>query len=165
MRLIFAFIDDSLLILGAIFLGEYLRFWGEYAYAVRGGYSLWKIIVLVLLIQIAFYYFDLYEAKVFRARIKMSILLLESLGMAFLLLSLVYYLIPPLAIGRGILAISLIFIGAFAFLWRLLYIRIFGRIIKERILIVGTGELAKKITKEVYENGQDDFEIIGFVAE
>jgi len=38
-------------------------------------------------------------------------------------------------------------------------------VFKERILIIGTGELAKSIQKEILENGQDSFEIVGFVDE
>ena len=164
-RLILPFINDSLLILVAFFLGGYLRFGGDYDYAIPAEYSFWKMIVFVPLIQIPFYYFDLYEMKVFRAGIKMAVLLLESLGISFLLLSIVYYLIPALAVGRGILALSLILFGPLAFLWRLLYRRISRNTAKERILILGTGKLAKEITKEVYENGQDNLEIIGLVDE
>jgi FlaA1/EpsC-like NDP-sugar epimerase len=164
-RLILALIDDTVLILIAIYLGGYLRFWGENHYVVLTGYSFWKSIVFVLLIQIPFYYFDLYRGKNFRATIKMAVTLLESLTISFLLLSILYYLIPVLAVGRGLLGIGLILIWVFAFLDRFLYVRICGSLIKERILIVGTGEMSKKIIKEIYENGKDDFEIIGFVGE
>ena len=39
------------------------------------------------------------------------------------------------------------------------------KMVKERILIVGTGELSRKIVGDIYENGRDGFEIIGFVEE
>jgi FlaA1/EpsC-like NDP-sugar epimerase len=40
-----------------------------------------------------------------------------------------------------------------------------ARTFKERILIIGTGEMAKKIKEELLENGHDGFEIVGFVDE
>jgi FlaA1/EpsC-like NDP-sugar epimerase len=77
-----------------------------------------------------------------------------------------YYVLPVLTIGRGIFAISLFVILLFSFLWRLLYALMFKALAnKERILIVGTGELAKKIRGEILENGYDGFEIVGFIDE
>jgi len=146
-------------------MAEVLRFWGVDFHIIRTQHSIWKSIVSILVIQIAFYYFDLYDPKNFRINLKMSFLVLESLGVSFLLLAILYYSFPTLAIGRGILAISLIFIFVMAFLWRGIYARLWRKMIRERILIVGTGELSEKVTKEIYENGQDSFEIIGFVAE
>jgi FlaA1/EpsC-like NDP-sugar epimerase len=90
---------------------------------------------------------------------------LKSLGISFLLLPILYYSIPPLAIGRGILGLILIMIFPLAFFWRLILAGICRKIIKERILIVGTGELSQKIVGDIYENGRDSFEIIGFVEE
>jgi FlaA1/EpsC-like NDP-sugar epimerase len=122
--------------------------------------------VVVLVIQIAFYYFDLYDLRIFRERKKMGILLLESLGVSAIFLAVVYYFIPLLTIGRGIFAISLILVFVFTFLWRLLYaMALKAWVNKEKILIVGTGELAKKIRGEILENGYDGFEIVGFIDE
>jgi hypothetical protein len=32
-------------------------------------------------------------------------------------------------------------------------------------LIIGTGDLAQKIQKEILQNGQETFEIVGFIGE
>jgi FlaA1/EpsC-like NDP-sugar epimerase len=122
--------------------------------------------LIVFVIQIAFYYFDLYELRNLREGIRVAILLLGALGVSSLFLGVVYYSIPSFAFGRGILTISLLNILILAFLWRFIYIRIAKiRIFRERILIVGTGELAKKIIKEISENEQESFEVVGFVSE
>ncbi len=64
------------------------------------------------------------------------------------------------------LAISLDLILIFTFLWRIIYSYILkGWPTKERILIIGTGDLAKKIKSEILENGYDGFEIVGFIDE
>ena len=36
---------------------------------------------------------------------------------------------------------------------------------KEKILIIGTGELAKKVKSEILDNGYEGFEIVGFIDE
>ncbi len=164
MKVILAFVDCILIIVG-VFVGEVLRFGEQYRYVVMREYTVWKIIAFVLVIQIGFYYFDLYELIYLRKGKKITRLLLESLGISFLLLAIVYYSVPRLAMGRGILGLSLMVIFALAFSWRLIFARLSKNIIKERILIVGTGELSKKIVGDIYENGRDIFEIIGFVEE
>ncbi len=161
---ILALVDCIVIIVG-VFVAEVLRFREEYRYIVMREYSIWKIIAFVLMIQIGFYYFDLYELIYLRKKKKIAFLLLESLGISFLLLAIVYYSIPPLAMGRGILGLSLMVIFVLAFFWRLIFGSLCRNIIKERILIVGTGEVSKKIVGEIYENGRDSFEIIGIVEE
>jgi FlaA1/EpsC-like NDP-sugar epimerase len=147
-------------------MGIFIRFWGSTDYFLEGKYINLKIMLPVLVIQIAFYYFDLYDLKNLRERKTMIVLLLGSIGVSSIFLALVYYLIPALVIGRGIFAISLSLIFLFTFLWRLLYVRLSKiKAFKERVLIIGTGELAKKIKREIIENGYDGFEIVGFIDE
>ena len=94
----------------------------------------------------------------------MGFLLLGSLGVSTICLAVIYYLIPFLTMGRGIFAISLFLILIFTYSWRLLYLlKSLGP--KEKILIIGTGELAKKIRGEILDNGYEGFEIVGFIDE
>ena len=159
-------ITDSLFILLGVLIGAYIRFWGNLAIFLDGKYPTLKIVLYLLVIQTTLYYFDLYGIKYFRERKTMFILLLGSLGVSSMFLALVYYLVPILSIGRGILAISLSLIFIFTFLWRVLYAWLSkSNTFKEKVLIIGTGELAKKIKKEILENGSDSFEIIGFIDE
>jgi len=54
----------------------------------------------------------------------------------------------------------------FTYLWRVFYsyvLKSWGP--KEKILIIGTGELAKKIKSEILDNGYEGFEIVGFIDE
>jgi FlaA1/EpsC-like NDP-sugar epimerase len=96
----------------------------------------------------------------------MGILLLGSLGASSILLVVIYYFFPSLAVGRGIFALSLFLILIFTFSWRVVYSYTSKAwVSKERILIIGTGELAKKIKGEILENGYEGFEIVGFIDE
>ncbi|MGZ6203204.1 MAG: hypothetical protein ACXWM6_17005, partial [Thermodesulfobacteriota bacterium] len=108
-------------------------------------YPVAKIMLVLFLIQMGFYYFGLYDPRLYEKRKKMFILLLESFGASSILLFVIYYLIPPLQIGRGVFVISLVLIFIFSFFWRLLYVRVVkSKAFKERILIIGAGALAKK---------------------
>jgi len=157
---------DSLLILIGIFAGGYIRFWGENSFLFNMDLLILRVMFVVLVIQIALYYFDLYDLKIFRDSMKMGFLLLESVGVSAIFLAVIYYFIPALMIGRGIFAISLFLILLFTFLWRFVYTSMFKAfMVKEKILIVGTGALAKKIKNEILENGYDGFKIVGFIDE
>jgi FlaA1/EpsC-like NDP-sugar epimerase len=92
--------------------------------------------------------FDLYDLKIFRSNIELTIRLFQSLGIASVVLSLIYYLFPDLIIGRGIFFISLILMGMIIVLWRLLYNHLLRtKNLDQRILIVGTGTLAKTLQR------------------
>lgn len=96
----------------------------------------------------------------------MGFLLLGSLGASTIFLAVIYYIVPFLTVGRGIFAISLFLILIFTYSWRILYSygsKSWGP--KEKILIIGTGELAKKIRGEILDNGYEGFEIVGFIDE
>jgi FlaA1/EpsC-like NDP-sugar epimerase len=157
---------DSLLIVIAVILGTYIRLWKDNIDITEIANFELKFMAIVFIIQLVFYYVDLHEVRNFKEKKKLMILLIGCLGASSVILSVLYYFMPFLTIGRGIFIISLILIFVFAFHWRLLYAWLSRKkAFKERILIIGTGDLAKMIRKEVLENGNDGFEIIGFIEE
>jgi FlaA1/EpsC-like NDP-sugar epimerase len=168
LRVILAFFDCPLIIAGVfsgVFMGGILALGAPYSDIVISRYAVWKIIAFVLVIQITFYFLDLYDVIDLREPKKIALSLLKSLGISFFVLAIVSYSVPTLAISRGILGLSLMVIFALVFFWRLVFAGICRNIIKERILIVGKKDLSQKIAREIYENGRDTFEIIGFVEE
>lgn len=168
LRVILAFFDCLLIIAGVflgVFIGGVIGLGAGYRDIVISQYAVWKITAFVLVIQITFYFLDLYEVIYLREPKKIALSLLKSLGISFLVLAILSYSVPPLAVSRGISGLSLMVIFALFFSWRLIIAGILRNIIKERILIVGTGDSSQKIAREIYENGRDTFEIIGFVEE
>lgn len=157
---------DGLLICTCVLLGGVLRFAGEISQLAYVEALTSKILVILSVTQFTFYYFDLYERRVFRERISMTIALLKALAVSSALLAILYYPFPSLAMGRGALALGLGMVFFSALSWRLLYVWLLKTPgLKERILIIGTGEMARRMAKEIYENGQDSFEIVGFIHE
>jgi len=162
---IFAFID-GLLIISGVLLGGILRYWGGEGIRYQLDYFGWKLMVIISVMQTVFYYFDLYEFRNFGRRIKTAVLMVESLGVSSVILAVIYYFSPFLAIGRGFFTISLLAIFLLNFAWRLIYPWIIKKsMVKEKILIVGTGDMAKRIQNEILQNGQDGYEIVGFIGE
>jgi FlaA1/EpsC-like NDP-sugar epimerase len=163
--LVFAFIDCSLILI-SLLLSIYLRFSGFAHFFSSDGYSILKVISVVLVIQLSFYYFDLYDPSIFSDRKKMFILCIASLVASSVVMAIVYYLIRSLVIGRGVFFITLLFVLISCFLSRLLYGSLFRLdAFRERVLVLGTGPLAKKIESELTNNGYHGFEIVGFIDE
>ena len=157
---------DSLLILGGVFLGGYLRFMQIPVSVYQQELFVFKAMLVVLVVQVCFYYFELYDSKRFRRKLRMAMLLLGVLAVSAIILTILYYFVPLLALGRGLFAISLTLVGIFTFLWRVIYTHALKHfVLKERILIIGTGDLAKKIKSEILDNGYEGFEIVGFIDE
>jgi sugar transferase (PEP-CTERM system associated) len=165
-RKIAFFFLESVFIGGMVILGAYLRFLGNPASFHQYEYLILKAFLIVACVQLSLYYFDLYDLKAFRSNLELGIRLLQSLGVSSILLAFLYYLFPPLIIGRRIFLISLGFIGAIIVSWRIIYNHILKtRQLDQRILIIGLGPLAKNIAKEIVERVDTGFKVIGFITD
>jgi len=165
-RKIAFFFLESLFIGGMVILGAYLRFLGHPAGFYQYEYLILKAVLIVACVQLSLYYFDLYDLKAFRSNIELGIRLLQSLGVSSILLAFLYYLFPPLIIGRGIFFISLGFMGVVIVSWRIIYNHILKtRQLDQRITIIGSGPLAKNIAKEIVESVDTGFKLIGFITD
>jgi FlaA1/EpsC-like NDP-sugar epimerase len=152
------FLIDSIFIMGTVMLGAYLPFWGDPTRFVTYGYLFPKTLLIMATIQLSLYYFDLYDFKIFRSNLELVIRLLQSLGVASIVLAVIYHLFSNLIIGRGIFLISLGFMGGVIVSWRIIYNYILRtRQLDQKVMIIGSGGLAKNIAREIL-----DREDIGF---
>ena len=125
-----------------------------------------KALVSAALIQICLYYSDLYEDYAMRRRIEIFLRFGQAFITSILLLSLVYYAIPELTVGRGILSIYLPLGFVVLLGWRTLYLWIAGRdALADNVLIVGTGPSARLIAQEMLRRTPLGFKVVGFVGE
>jgi sugar transferase (PEP-CTERM system associated) len=89
----------------------------------------------------------------------------EALGAGCLLLGLLYFLVPGLLIGRGVFLIAMALTAASVLAVRLTLDtawRMSG--LSQRILIVGTGPLARTVQQEIRRREDLHSEVLGFVA-
>jgi len=165
-RKIAFFFLESVFIMAMVIAGTYLRFLGDTARFLAYEGLFFKALLIVGSAQLSLYYFDLYDLKIFRSNLELAIRLLQSLGVSSLLLAVLYYLFPFLIIGRGIFLISLGFIGAIIVSWRIIYNRILKtKQLDQKIMIIGSGPLAKSIAKEIVERVDTGFKVIGFITD
>jgi FlaA1/EpsC-like NDP-sugar epimerase len=165
MNYIFAFID-GLLVMSAVLASLTIFPMGRFGPFLSGSYPVVKIMLVVIVVEMTHFYLDLLDLKFIRGRIQMSLRLCKALGVYTLILVLIYFMYPIVAMSHKTLFLSLGLIFSITFLWRFLYPWIASNVLfKERVLIIGTGDLAMKIYREMRENGLDAYEIVGFVDE
>ncbi len=164
-RMVFVSLE-SLLFIGMVILGTYLRFLSDISIFITYENLLPKVLLIVATIQLCLYYFDLYDFKIFRSNLELAIRLLQSLGVSSIILSILYYVFPMLIIGRGIFLIGLTFVGAVIVSWRMGYNYFLKtRQSDQRIMVIGSGLLAMSIAREILERGDIGFKVIGFITD
>ncbi|MGQ9647307.1 MAG: TIGR03013 family XrtA/PEP-CTERM system glycosyltransferase [Thermodesulfobacteriota bacterium] len=157
---------ETAFILGMVLLGAYVRFLGDPADLFSDQYLFLKALLIVAAVQLSLYYFDLYDLRIFRSNVELSIRLLQSLGVSSILLAVLYYLFPFLIVGRGIFLVSLCFMGAVIVSWRIIYHRLLRtKQLDQRIMIVGSGPLAKNIAREILDKADTGFDVVGFITD
>jgi len=99
---------------------------------------------------VSFYYNDLYELRAWRDIRGMAPRLVQSLGVTFLLVGGAYALLPGVEVSPPLMiGLFLLVIGLVVPLRAVSYGLIARRAAPERVLILGTGPLARKIAEEI----------------
>jgi sugar transferase (PEP-CTERM system associated) len=166
-RIIWLLLADAAIVYGGIIAGMYIRlgFSGsEYQLNERSGWL--KIGFATCVCLLVFYFYDLYEYTVMSNRRELMLRLVQAIGIAWILLALVFYFVPPLLIGRGVSVISVFVVLALLLVWRVLIHLLTGHPeIGEKILVVGTGRAALDTAEAVWERRDAGYRIVGFVTD
>jgi sugar transferase (PEP-CTERM system associated) len=153
-----------------VFSGELLLIFGSVALAAALQRTpdltsnLWKVLLVTLVCQISLYYNDFYDLTLVRSNRELIVRLLQAAGAASIVLAAVYFVLPDLMIGNGIF-VSALFVFLVAILgWRLLFNHVSGSIrLQEQVLFVGTGATARKVARQVLDQQEFAYHIIGFI--
>lgn len=163
-RILFVLVDTTL-ILGAVAIGTYLRFWIDEFYIVLP-YFVARGFVFAFVFQMSLYYFELYDFKIIRDPASFSYCFAQSVATTIIVLTVLYYIFPILTLGRGVLLFTVFLSVSATFLWRLIYRSLVrASQFSERIIILGTGDFAKEIAREIHDKKDSGFEVIGHIDE
>jgi sugar transferase (PEP-CTERM system associated) len=160
--LIFA---EALLMFGGMVAAAEIRLGMDDAYyelVARNGF--YKAALATAFCLGAFYLYDLYDFVVMHDRRELVLRLIQALGLAWVALAIVFYMLPQLMLGRGISLIALPLALALMVGWRVSIHWLLGHpLVGERILIVGSGAVAVEIAREVLDRRDAGYRIVGFV--
>ena len=121
-----------------------------------------KVLLVSVAVVLCMYYFDLYDTSILINHREVLIRIFQTLGTVYSFSVLLYYLYPPLELGRGIFVIGLVFTAMLLLLWRILFSKING--VPEfaaRALILGGGPLAELLESEFESRTELGIRIVG----
>ena len=165
-RTLLLLFGEAALVYVAIIAAVYLRVGAVNAYyelVMRHGY--WKAGVATCFCIAAFYLFDLYDFVVMHDRRELVLRLVQALGLAWIALALSFYFYPALMLGRSIALIALPLALTFMVAWRVSIHWVLGHPgFGERILIVGSGDAAVEVAREVLNRPDAGYRVVGFIG-
>ena len=128
--------------------------------------ALWKIAVITALCQLCFYYNDLYDLTTVNSRRELIVRLLQASGAASIVLAILFVVAPNLVIGGSTFVSSIVMFVVAILAWRLIFLYL-GRLhqLQERLLIIGTGPTARKVARQVLDQHDFAYRIVGFIDE
>jgi len=163
-RKIIFFIGECLLVISSVVLA--LRYFNKLDFYLTKPYLLLiKILMIVAVYQVSLYFSDFYTSGTTWNYKKVVLRLITSLFIAFLIVPLVYTLTPLTLFDINVLTAISIFALLSLLPWRLFYTWFLSLDrYKKRVIILGSGKLARDITREILKEKELSLNVIGFIS-
>ncbi len=180
LKTLLLFVAEAGLIISVVLLSLYLQFPEHYESILFRQRGLLKTVFTTVICQFVFYLFDLYNVAAPRSKRELLTDLFRAVGMASLLLGIVFFLRPTLLLGyfeeiegkgvvrygNGVPIIAMIMALSLMIVWRLgIHWVMRHPRMGERILIIGTDTLAKDVAREAMLRRDLGYKVVGFVSE
>lgn len=124
-----------------------------------------KTIIITVTYLVTFYYFSLYTPELFSPGRNMVVRLFQASVVASIALFSIYFIFPELKTWRGILLLNIFILPVVILAWRMLISKWMNvKLPGSRVLIIGSGELAKKIGGEIFHKSTEHgLKLVGFI--
>ena len=165
MRRLSLVVAETTLLLVVGLTAAYLRLTHDLSYELSERQGWLKLILTTLVIQLSFYLFDLYSLPATRDYQRVVINLAKALGAATVLLSILFFALPVLELGRGVFLVGLSLTFVVISAWRKLVAWSTGHPqlgVRERVLILGSGRQAIEVAQATLERRNAGFHVVGF---
>ncbi|NVM21505.1 MAG: TIGR03013 family PEP-CTERM/XrtA system glycosyltransferase [Desulfobacterales bacterium] len=155
---------EGALIYAAVIMAAYIRFGSTHA-SFLSGEVLGRALLVMVVCQACLYCNELYNLKVTDTYLELGLRLTKAMGVASILLALIYYCIPSLLMGHGIFFISLAFLILLVFSWRYAYNWVLKKkMFTESVMILGAGRLCREIIKEIKGRLDSGYRVAGVIS-
>jgi sugar transferase (PEP-CTERM system associated) len=122
-----------------------------------------KIGILTFITILCAYYFDLYEPQQLSTPWEIYFRLLLVIGCLSLLLSALVFMFPQIDIARYVFLLGLALVVIALIMWRRAFEWISGQsMFRERVFVLGTGEIASNLTASIRGRREAGMEVIGY---
>ncbi|HEX3701938.1 MAG TPA: TIGR03013 family XrtA/PEP-CTERM system glycosyltransferase [Vicinamibacterales bacterium] len=131
-----------------------------------GSAIVWQIATVTALCQLCFYYNDLYDLTVVHSNRELVIRLLQAAGAAAIVLAAAGAAVPGLILDPSTFLTALGVFMVAVLTWRVAF-NYFAHDphLEERILIVGTGQIARTLAQQIGTQQDFAYRLVGFVEE
>src|SRR5207248_1935302 len=157
--------SELLLVFLALLAALFMRFGNDAELVLWYQSGFLKIGVVCLVCTAALYYWDLYDSVIISNPREVLMRLVQVLGVVSLALAFLYYIYPPMQLGRGILFIAITLLGIVLVASREAFFA-FNRsaLFAERAVLLGDGSLAQSLAAEVKNRPELGIRILGAVS-
>lgn len=125
-----------------------------------------KIAIIVVVLLLCMYYFDLYDSMILSNRREIFTRLVQVLGTLCILLAAVYWVFPHMNVGRPVFAIGTVALTAGLLGCRRLFLLVNSRPeLADRTLILGNGALARTLIQQLESRPEFGWRVVAHVTE
>jgi sugar transferase (PEP-CTERM system associated) len=164
-RVLLLLVSETLLILLTLQLATIGTLRAEVG-AVFGREQVLNQLLITAVCQVCLYYSDLYNPRFFKNVNALVLQLLQALAVCSLVVGAICVLFPPVLLRPESFMLSVFALFGILLTWRVAFVWMCQRhSMKQSILILGTGELAKKLAAEILNRPEVGVRIAGFVSD
>jgi sugar transferase (PEP-CTERM system associated) len=161
-RVIGLIVCETILIMAAVYAAALIRLGNRELDYLQEDVT--RALLVAGVTQLWLYLGDLYDLRVISDRRELFVRAVQALGATSLTLSALYYWFPDLIIGRGVFMLAAFLVITLIFGWRVAFQWASRRVgPRDRLLLVGTGEGAVRLARELHEWKDLGVEIVGFI--
>jgi sugar transferase (PEP-CTERM system associated) len=166
-RMIGLIFADIVILCGGVILALCLRLGTDgAAMQLYERHGFLKIILVMGVCLAALYFYDLYNYTVINNRRQLLAGMAQAIGISWVLLALIFYLIPSMELGRGTAIYSSVITLILLLALRAMLHFVMGHPeIGEKILVVGDGQYAIDIAQAVLKRRDAGYRIAGFITD
>lgn len=150
----------------AVYLGSHLRFWDSAASVHPESFPTWaKAVAFAVVMFLGMVAMGLFQRRFRYATAGMLLRIVSAFLGGGVALTLLYYSVPGLSLGRGEFILSFLVAMGLVSLVRVVFLKTLNQeMLKRRILVLGAGELAAQIPRHMRRRvDQQGFNIVGYV--
>ncbi|MGB3096771.1 MAG: hypothetical protein WBB46_08590, partial [Candidatus Deferrimicrobiaceae bacterium] len=120
--------------------------------------------VIAFFCQTCMYMLDLYDLRLSQTWVEIFFSLMFAVGFVCIWIGVITYAVPGFGVEARMYYVTLVFVIAFLLFWRVAFYYYLERMApQQNILIVGTGDVAGMVGKEIRERKMLGFNLAGFV--
>jgi sugar transferase (PEP-CTERM system associated) len=124
--------------------------------------GLYKILAVATAFIACMYYFDLYDSAILNNQREVLTRMIQMQGTVCIVLAGIYYVYPPLQLGRGVFLIGFVLVTILLLIWRRLFF-MWNSLpqFAERTLILGDDPLAQSLVLELRARPEFGMRVVG----